>query len=197
MFRWTLGALIAVFTFFSFGAAIASEEKIEVGFPAPGTVLIFEKTVGDKKETLRWFAVDITHYKGRPVHRLIGDTGFEYYDAETKSWVATMLAGKLKEVSPHNGQLSSPLWVGKSWQAEHLYTRRDGSQAQQSRTWTVEARETISVPAGSFDTFRIKSVGKALTITLWYAPDINFYVRRVTEGMVSIEQQLLEVAMPR
>lgn len=193
--KWAF-AVLAACCGISLAATAAAREEVEVGFPAAGTELTFEKRIGDKTDTIKWISVDITQYKGRAVNRLISDRGFEFYDVETKSWIATMLDGKLKEVTPHNGQLSPTLWVGKSWSAEHLYTRRDGSQAQQQRTWTVEARETVEVPAGSFDTLRIKSEGKSLTITLWYAPALNFYVKRLTEGVMHIEQQLLAVKAP-
>jgi hypothetical protein len=171
-------------------------EEVAVGFPKAGTRLVFDRTVGDQRETVTWIVIDETAHQGRTVLRLISDVGYEYYDSETKSWVATMLHDKLQEVSPHNGQLSSPLRVGKSWQATFLYTRRDGSKAEQKRTWEVEARETVTVPAGSFDAFRIRSSDDALTITLWYAPELNFYVKRVTEGMVQAEQLLVDYRMP-
>lgn len=180
------------------GVAAGAEprEQVEVGFPKAGTRLVFDKTTGGQSERLAWTVVDETAYRERLVVRLISHAGFEFYDLETKSWMATMLHGKMQEVFPHNGQLSSPLWVGKSWPATFLYTRRDGSQAEQKRTWTVEARETIEVPAGSFDTFRIRSAGNNLTITLWYAPQLKFFVRRVTEGMVQVEQVLVEYRLP-
>ncbi len=178
------------------GAGAETGEPIEVGFPKPGTRLVFTKTTGGQSETLAWTVVDETAYRERLVVRLISNAGFEFYDLETKSWMATMLHGKMQEVFPHNGQLSSPLSVGKSWPATFLYTRRDGSQVEQNRTWIVEARETIEVPAGSFDTFRIRSSGDNLTITLWYAPQLKFFVRRVTEGMVQVEQVLVEYRLP-
>lgn len=190
------GFWVLVLCWLAATAAVAGEEKVEVGFPKPGTRLVFDKTTGDQRETIAWTVVDETAYRERLVVRLISNAGFEFYDLETKSWMATMLHGKMQEVYPHNGQLSSPLWVGKSWPAKFLYTRRDGSQAEQNRTWTVEARETISVPAGSFDTFRIRSAGDNLTITLWYAPELQFFVRRVTEGMVQVEQVLVEYRVP-
>lgn len=187
-----------VFALCLFGASVNAEtgEKVDVGFPKAGTRLVFDKVTGDKHETIAWTVVDATAHKDRVVERLISNAGFEFYDKETKSWMATMLHGKMHEVYPHNGQLSSPLWVGKSWPAKFLYTRRDGSQAEQSRTWTVEAKEMVSVPAGNFDTFRIRSSSDSLTVTLWYAPEIKFFVKRVTEGMVHVEQVLMEYHLP-
>ncbi len=192
----TFARILLAFCLLVAGLAAQAEEEVTVGFPKAGTRLVFDRTLGDERETITWIVIDETAHRGRTVLRLISDAGFEFYDAETKSWVATMLHDRLQEVSPHNGQLSSPLWVGKSWEARFLYRRRDGSQAEQHRTWTVEARETVSVPAGSFDCFRIRSQGEALTITLWYAPELDFYVRRLTEGMVQAEQVLVDYRLP-
>ena len=191
-----MGSLLSLCGLVIVATATAQEETV-VGFPAAGTRLVFEKTSGKQKEILKWIAVDDTQYKGRTVHRLIGENGFEYYDAGTKSWIATVIDGKTREVTPHNGQLSPTLWVGKTWNAEYLYPRRDGSQSLQKKTWRVEAKEPVTVPAGTFDTYRIKSEDKALTITLWYAPSINFYVKRKTEGTVQVEQQLIEYKQPQ
>ena len=177
-------------------ASESSSERVWVGFPSPGTQLSFQKTTAGNAETLNWIVIDNTMHNNRHVHRLVGDGALEFYDMQTKSWVMTRMHGDIQEVSPHNGQLDSQIWVGKSWPAEFLYTRRDGSKAQQNRTWQVEARETISVPAGDFDTFRIHSSGDTLSITLWYAPAIKFYVKRVTEGMVQVEQVLLDYHLP-
>ncbi|MCW9057664.1 MAG: hypothetical protein OQL11_02145 [Gammaproteobacteria bacterium] len=192
----TFARILLAFCLLVAGLAAQAEEEVTVGFPKAGTRLVFDRTLGDERETITWIVIDETAHRGRTVLRLISDAGFEFYDAETKSWVATMLHDRLQEVSPHNGQLSSPLWVGKSWEARFLYRRRDGSQTEQHRTWTVEARETVSVPAGSFDCFRIRSQGEALTITLWYAPELDFYVRRLTEGMVQAEQVLVDYRLP-
>lgn len=190
--------IICITSLFILGtmAGAASEEQVEVGFPKAGTRLVFDKITGDKHETIAWTVIDDSAHRNRVVKRLISNIGFEFYDSETKSWVATMLHDNMHEVYPHNGQLSTPLWVGKSWPASFNYTRRDGSTVEQNRIWTVEARETVSVPAGNFDSYRIHSSGDNLTITLWYAPELNFFVKRLTEGVLHVEQVLLEYRQP-
>lgn len=171
-------------------AAAQSQESVAVGFPEPGTQLTFERTVGERTTTTTWTVAGEAVYDGQPVYRLESGEDFEVYDRDSKSWVASRRHGRLKRVTPHNGQLNGPLHVGKSWQAEYLYRRRDGSDAEQERTWTVAARETVEVPAGRFETFRVVSEGPALTLTLWYAPAIEFLVKRTTEGMVQVERVL-------
>lgn len=176
------------------GAATLAEtpQAVEIGFPEPGTRLVFDKTSNGSTERLVWTVVDDTEHRGRRVHRLVGAPGFEFYDAESHSWMLSQIGEHIQEVRPHNGQLQDPLWVGKRWESRYLYTRRDGSEAEQHRHWEVTARETLEVPAGRFDTLRVESPGERLSITLWYAPAIHFYVRRETRGMVEVTQELVE-----
>jgi len=76
------------------------------------------------------------------------------------------------------------VYVGKKWAA--TYHRVNKSK---DRTVTVKydlrivERETISVPAGSFDTFRIEGKGwdsnnNQLDLKLWLVPGLNFNIRR-------------------
>lgn len=176
------------------GASAAMAEPVEVGFPEPGTRLTFKRTVNGKSSVNAWRVVADTTFEGQRVHRLESGGDFELYDARTHGWAASFRNGKLKRVVPHNGQLPAALEVGRQWRSEYLYTRRDGSQAKQERRWQVAAREQVTVPAGTFDTFRIVSKGPALTLTLWYAPAIGFFVRRTTEGMVQVERVLMDYA---
>jgi len=174
-------------------ATLAEEaEPVTIGFPETGTHLVFEKRVNGETSRLAWTVVDDTQHRGRRVHRLVGPSGFEFYDAESHSWSMSQIGERVTEVHPHNGQLNDPLWVGKAWESRFLYTRRDGSKAEQHRRWRVTARETVEVPAGRFDTLRVESAGEQLDITLWYAPEIHFYVRRETRGMVNVTQELVE-----
>lgn len=173
-------------------ASMAAAEPVAVGFPEPGTQLTFQRTVNGESATTTWQVVADTTFEGQRVHRLESGGDFELYDAASHAWVASSRGGRLKRVVPHNGQLPAALEVGRQWRSEYLYTRRDGSEARQERAWRVAAREQVTVPAGTFDTFRIVSEGPTLTLTLWYAPAINFFVRRTTEGMVEVERVLLE-----
>lgn len=173
-------------------AMAADPQPVEIGFPEVGTRLVFDKTSNGTTARLVWTVVDDTQHRGRRVHRLVGAAGFEFYDAETNSWTLSQIGEHIQEVKPHNGQLQDPLWVGKRWESRFLYTRRDGSEAEQHRRWEVTVQETLEVPAGRFDTLRVESPGEPLSITLWYAPAIHFYVRRETRGMVNVTQELVE-----
>ena len=178
-------------------ATAAAGDGVEIGFPQPGTELTFERSVNGRTTTTTWTVAGESTFDGQPVYRLESGEAFDLYDRETKSWVASRRHGRLKRVTPHNGQLNGPLYVGKEWQASYLYERRDGSQAEQERTWKVAAREPVEVPAGRFDAFRIVSQGRTVTLTLWYAPALEFFVKRTTTGMVEVQRVLVGYRAPQ
>ncbi|MDP1612962.1 MAG: caspase family protein [Sulfuritalea sp.] len=73
--------------------------------------------------------------------------------------------------------------VGKKWTAAFHRTQR-GKTSNAYFDLQITGRETIDVPAGSFDCFRIEGTGWNLTqgqhleIKLWLVPGINFVIRR-------------------
>lgn len=91
--------------------------------------------------------------------------------------------------------LRAPLAPGDSWQARfHV----DGHPI--TRTFDVIGRESIHVPAGTFDTWRIRAIGSdrpghSLESTTWFAPGIGFVKSRVIHtaafGLLKIETEEL------
>jgi hypothetical protein len=75
------------------------------------------------------------------------------------------------------------LQLGRKWTAAFRRTQ-GGSTSNAYYDMHIAARETISVPAGSFDCFRIDGEGwnttngAKLEIKLWLVPGINFSIRR-------------------
>jgi hypothetical protein len=73
--------------------------------------------------------------------------------------------------------------LGRKWTAAFRRTQ-GGSTSNAYYDMHIAARETISVPAGSFDCFRIDGEGwnttngAKLEIKLWLVPGINFSIRR-------------------
>lgn len=67
--------------------------------------------------------------------------------------------------------------LGKRWQAQFLVTQADGRQNNVSFDLRVAGRERITLPAGTFDAFRIEargldaSSGNQLERTAWVAPE--------------------------
>jgi uncharacterized caspase-like protein len=73
--------------------------------------------------------------------------------------------------------------IGKKWTAAFRRTR-DGEQTNAYYDLQIVKRETITVPAGSFDTFLIEGKGWNMTKSarlearLWLVPGLNFSIRR-------------------
>lgn len=73
--------------------------------------------------------------------------------------------------------------VGKKWTAAFLRTK-NGQTTNAYYDLQIVKRETISVPAGSFDTFLIEGNGwnttfnSRLEARLWLVPGVNFAIRR-------------------
>lgn len=66
---------------------------------------------------------------------------------------------------------------GKRWSAQFIVTQADGSEASTTFDLRVVGREKITLPAGTFDAFRIEATGNnlkngaRLELTAWVAPD--------------------------
>ena len=101
--------------------------------------------------------------------------------------------------------------VGKKWKAAFVATRQDMSASVYFDVQIVR-RESVTVPAGTFDTFRIEAngwnntKGKQMDMTLWLVPGVNFPIKRelVSHGrkgqlkqterheLVALRQQVFE-----
>ena len=92
---------------------------------------------------------------------------------------------------PHDGQgIRPPLTVGKEWRADYeARVTQTGAATKGSVMSKVVGRETVTTPAGTFDTFKIETRVQSLNASdpsqlsqfenvTWYAPQINHWVRR-------------------
>lgn len=87
----------------------------------------------------------------------------------------------------------TPLEVGKQWRSEGNSTNmHSGLVFRTAGSGKVTGQERVTVPAGTFDTFRVESMvrmtntadqTKSSTITgvIWYAPAINRWPKRISE----------------
>jgi hypothetical protein len=93
-------------------------------------------------------------------------------DGGTVWWVSVPTAGRYE-------CLRSPLSQGESWGA--TVERTTGETLDE--LYTVVGTETVSVPAGSFDTYKISVSGKIggypATGTEWYAPQAGTMIKAV------------------
>jgi len=74
-----------------------------------------------------------------------------------------------------------PMYVGQVWDQTILEERpKDRQSDERVDTVMVEAEETVTVPAGTFKTFRIVRRNKksgAVRYELWYAPQLKQWVK--------------------
>jgi uncharacterized caspase-like protein len=102
--------------------------------------------------------------------------------------------------------------VGKKWTSAFRMIR-DGVRSDAYYDLQIVKRETITVPAGSFDTFRIEGLGwnttlsSQLEVKLWMVPGINFqiktesigrnkfgrYIRTERRELVAMRQQAIDI----
>ena len=93
--------------------------------------------------------------------------------------------------TPNDGiGLSFPLAVGKEWRDEHNERNlQSGAHSSTTGRSRIVAQESITNSAGTFDTFKMERQTQTInaadpsrrtvaTILLWYAPQINHWVRR-------------------
>jgi HEAT repeat protein len=169
---------------------------VDVRLPATGTKWIVketqfnEHTSTSRSQVVTWTAMGEGMHGGKAVYRLSDGTHVHARDRATGSFVALLdrNATELVSHAPHEGDVSSPLWVGKSWAARSTYTSRLTGRTLHNVVvvWKVAAYEDVQVPAGTFKAFRLEawnderdSIRKR---TFWYAPAVPLVVKEVTEG---------------
>jgi hypothetical protein len=84
-----------------------------------------------------------------------------------------------------------PLTVGKQWRSEYVSSNvRTGLNLKASNFSRVTAQEMVTSPAGTFETFKVERQVKEYNaadpsritesqFTLWYAPQISHWVKRM------------------
>ena len=88
------------------------------------------------------------------------------------------------EYIPHDGMLSFPMKVGKTWRATYEEVLGGTWEEEEAwQDWEVMAYEEVTVPAGTFMAFRVTRTGTSDAYaqddvyTYWYAPTIGFVVK--------------------
>lgn len=185
------GLLLGTALFVGIGPAsgqTASTPGSAPGFPPPGTKYVIEhKDSASKVRRLPATVLEEGLFEGKPVYQVTDGSTVIVLDKETRNTIATVKNGKLIwRFTPHEGTYAWPMEVGKSWTA--TYAAEDPVRKQKwdrvQEHWTVAAYEEITVTAGTFKAFRLEStpgVGSGVRKTLWYAPEIYLFVKRVSE----------------
>ncbi len=172
--------------------APAPEGTVGTGFTAPviGTRLTYRTFTGKtsvKQED--WIVVTPGQVFDRPTYGLKSGARMIVRNRDNGNWVATYSgARKIKGATPDDNQMRHPLWVGKKWISTFVYkdyvVDREWSPVQ--NFWSVEARETITVEAGTFEVLRLKSdpgLHSSIISTIWFSPELGLEIKRRWERL--------------
>lgn len=171
-------------------AAIAAASSAAQADPAqipdfePGDSWTFSLTDQWKHQVISSFTVAVKQIEGETV-RLEGTDGAGAPYFQTLTAEGNMVALNGREYMPHMHHLAFPLSVGKQWKGEYGWKRDDGAAGTIKAEYAVTALETVEVPAGKFDAYRIEAQGwwsrenrsGKITETYWYAPATKRIVR--------------------
>jgi hypothetical protein len=109
-----------------------------------------------------------------------------FYRTSDLAYRHETVEGKVvRKVSPPDLRfVAFPLVVGQSWDNKFEDSRPLDRQTESiERHCSVEGEESVTVPAGVFQTFRVRCVNKrdgAWMTTLWYSPQVGHLVREET-----------------
>jgi class 3 adenylate cyclase len=156
------------------------EEIAEAEFPSVGTKYTY-KIVTEKDSYKRSFVViEDGIFEGREVHRvsILGRNEMVIYDKESKNWIGVIFDGEwVKDAKPHADLYRFPLFVGKKYKSKYFYNS-EGWSGKISRTVVVKSFENVTVPAGTFEAFKIITKRKGLKDTFWYSPKLRLNTKR-------------------
>ena len=151
-----------------------------------GTVFAQQTPVGERPS---WTQSDTWTWSDPAVHQLkhtVLAVAQDYYVAEIVAGSQRSTSTVDRDLHPKGNivmQFQWPLSLDTNWKRTLTGAAPDGSTGPWEITSVVEASETVAIPAGSFDTFRIKgrhcntknnACGDFL---MWYAPSAKFYVK--------------------
>ncbi len=172
----------------------ADTASVAIAFPPPGTrwqtrITVSSGTAAGASASREWIALEPGIHRGQPAYRMSNGKRIRLFHTETGGWVGVVsqTGETLVAATPHNGVYLSPLWVGKSWMMPYDYedVRRGKRMSNQIRRMKVTAYETVSVPAGTYQAFKLEGRSYATRLTVWYAPAINLEVKRISERLKS------------
>jgi hypothetical protein len=111
-----------------------------------------------------------------------GGSEFYYRKTDMAYYIQKDSSGKIirRHVPPH-AFMAWPMAVGKQWQESLTLERPQTRETEALRvTMRIEATETVTVPAGTFDTFKIVRRNDrtgAVDGEFWYSPQVRYFVR--------------------
>jgi hypothetical protein len=183
-------ALAGCATVYEEAPAPADTEKSNFVTPVIGTKLNYRTFIGTnsvKQED--WIVVTPAQNQGNATYALKSGSKMVVRNRKNGNWMATFIGNeKTKSATPDDDGMRHPLWVGKKWMSKFVYDdyRADRQWSPVQNFWSVQAKETITVEAGTFETYRLKSdpgLHSSIISTVWFSPKLGVEVKRTWERL--------------
>jgi len=147
--------------------------------------------------TFVWSVVREEMLSGVPHYVVKVGTREIYYTKDERAWVMDRVEGLIEtRASPNDGRFTWPLTEGKEWEVKYHWENPNQRMTEdRRRLYRVEATESITVPAGTFQTFHVtmKDPTGKLVIEYWYSPDVKWIIKDRTYFSYGVqERELLE-----
>lgn len=125
-----------------------------------------------------WKSLPMQNWQGRSHFAYEGPESTTLIEPTTGSWAAQVKDGKpVVSWDPALG-FHWPMWVGETWSTPYKVTNHATNRTTEMRAWfTVEAQESVNVPAGTFRTFRVLYSAPTLWGVIWWSPDLGITVK--------------------
>jgi len=116
-----------------------------------------------------------------------------YFTLDLRWAAAVQISKVVSRMVPPQPWFAWPLEVGRRWAHEGTFEEGTTKRADSER-FTVVALETIEVPAGRLDAFKVvREAANGDGDEYWYAPKARFYARWLgRRGPVQFEEHLRE-----
>ena len=157
-------------------------------FAAPGSEWSYVRrdsgSFGSGVSHVNYKALPAQTWQGRSHVAYEGPDATILIDPTSGNWAAQVKDGRpLVSWDPPLGY-HWPMWVGETWSTPYKVT--SSNRTTDTRAWfTVEAEQTVHVPAGSFRTYRILYSTPSVWGHLWYSPELGITVKSRLERIAA------------
>ncbi|MCP4578614.1 MAG: serine hydrolase, partial [Deltaproteobacteria bacterium] len=203
----------ALATLESLKASLADQGDPPVPIETPGTGSTWNHKVTYGDEETLWtstvtggvdadgvecFVID-TSFDVAPQRDILGDTvalkSYSYWQIQSglvplKAEMGyTLVSMSLSVATPseysYDGEYGAPFWEGKTWSYEVLDIPNIGTSTVGNWTARVVGTEEVTVPAGTFNCYRVESTSEDKTVINWWSVegDLPCPIKQVKEGI--------------
>jgi hypothetical protein len=119
-------------------------------------------------------------FEGKQVHRILveGKDKINLYDKVSKQWLGQIVDGEVvMRAKPYDDLFRFPLYVGKKYESKHVYSEKDHTK-KIIRSIEVKSFEEVTVPAGTFEAFKILVRQKGVEKIYWYSPKLKICLKK-------------------